>query len=59
VVCAHPAEHAAAISKQIEKRCRIDAPGAGLRPAGQMGTSAPTWVVMTAKYDSILESGKS
>ena len=59
VVCDHPAENAAAISKQIERQCRIEAPGAGFRPAGQMRTSAPTWVVMTAKYDSILEFEKS
>jgi hypothetical protein len=50
------AEHAAAISRQIEKQIRIDAPERRTLPGRAGGTPAPTWIVMTAKYDSILES---
>ena len=32
---------------------------AGLCPAGRVRAPVPTWIVMTAKYDSILESDKS
>src|ERR1700730_7221016 len=32
VVCDHTAEHAAAISKQIERQCRIEAPGGRALP---------------------------
>ncbi len=30
--CDHPTEHAAAISKQIERQCRIEAPGGRTSP---------------------------
>jgi hypothetical protein len=59
VVCDHPAEHAAAISKQIERRCRIEAPERRALPGRAGEDTCPYVVVMTAKYDSILEFEKS
>ena len=41
------------ISRQIEKQIRMEAPERRACPAGRVRTPAPTWVVMTAKYDSI------
>jgi hypothetical protein len=59
VVCDHPAKHSDAINKHIEKQIRIDAPDRRASPGRTAKAAAPTWFVMTAKYDSILRSGKS
>src|SRR6476646_9023481 len=56
----HIVENMAEISKQLARPVRMESPDAELRPAGQVGPpstslrtgSAPTWFVITAKYDS-------